>query len=342
MLKKDWSNYRIIVILPFLAIAIIYATESLTRGAFFVCNGGNCTESIPANIWKVLKVDSQVNVSSSTDPQAIAAQEIDARRITALKYGGRMTWYMLGEIYLFVCIAALVVTSIVTYQLFPQHPFFWILVAIISSFVVGVFLYANPALHMRVFLVIFEKAITEDVPAIAQITNFLNSLGNAAAVSLLFATCATLLPSEETYPEGMKQLSKRMKYLRFILYSGTLLLVVTILLKKAIFQWSLAYTSQEEGVAEIGRNFVSVLLSMDGAFYTLILAAIYIPAALVLQRRARLLADLSVDETEKEMKLKEYGLTFSFAESVPRIIAILGPLLIGPVGELLNSALLKF
>ena len=347
MMKKDWSNYSFIAILPFLAVAIVYATESLARGAFFVCNGGNyCSEPIPANIWNVLKVDSEVNDLPSADPEKIAEEkllkEIQDRKSTALKYSGRMTWYFLGEIYLFVCIAALAVASILTFQLFPQRPFFWMLVAIILSSIVGLSLYATPAVHMTIFLAFFEKAITDDVPAIAQITNFLNSLGNAAAFSLLFAACATLRPSdEEIFPEGMKQLSKRMKYLRLVLYAGTLLLVVTILLKKSIYQWSLAYTSQEEQIAEIAGNFVSNLLTIDGGFYTLVLAAVYFPAALVLQRRANLLADLPVEEIEKGKKLKEYGLTFSFVESLPRILAILGPLLVGPVGELLTAMLVR-
>jgi hypothetical protein len=300
-----------------------------------------CDEPIPANIWKVLKVDSTVNAPSPTNLEETGdeklVQETQERKIAALKYGGRMTWYLLGEIDLFVCIAALAVASILIFQLFPQRPFLWMLVAVISSVLVGLALYVNPALHMTIFLAIFEKAITQDMPAIAQITDFLNSLGNAATFALLFAACATLLPSsEETFPEGMKQLANRMKDLQLILYTGTLLLIVTILVKKSVYQWSLAYTSQEENLAESARNFVSSLLTLDGGFYTMVLAAAYLPAALVLQRRTNLLVNLPVEETEKEKKLKEYGLTFSLTESLPRILAILGPFLVGPVGELFN------
>jgi hypothetical protein len=132
-----------------------------------------------------------------------------------------------------------------------------------------------------------------------------------------------------------------MKNLRLVLYAGTLLLVVAMLVKKSIYQWSLAYTSQEAEAAKIAGNFVSSLLTIDGGFYTLVLAAAYFPAALVLQRRANLLANLPVEEAEKEKKFREYGLTFSFTESLPRNLAVLGPLLVGPVGELLTAMLAR-
>ena len=127
-----------------------------------------------------------------------------------------------------------------------------------------------------------------------------------------------------------------MKYLRIILYTGTVLLVTAILLKKSIYQWSLAYTAQDDAI-ETARNFVTSLLTLEGGFYTLVLAAAYFPAALVLQRRAELLAGPSLDETEKEIKLKEHGMNFSLQESLPRILAILAPFLTGPVADLLTG-----
>lgn len=90
------------------------------------------------------------------------------------------------------------------------------------------------------------------------------------------------------------------------------------------------------GSCKIGADFLSGILAIEGGFYTLVLVAVYLPAAVVLQRRARVLDALPVDEAEKEKQLQQYGLSFSFTESLPRILAILGPTLVGPVGELLN------
>ena len=333
MMKKDWSNYSVVALLPFLFVAIVYATEAFARNSFFVCNNSNCRESIPANIWKVLKIDPDTDKPSATD----LIENDEERKVIALRYSGRMTWYFLGEIFLYVCIGSLAIASVLTSQLVPQSRIISALGVITLSLIVGLFFYGNPKIHMAIFLTIFGKAITADVPAIAQITNILNSLGNAAVFSLLIAICATLLPSQDdSFPGGMKQLSTRMKYLRIILYTGTLLLVTAILLKKSIYQWSLAYTPQDDAI-DTARNFVTSLLTLEGGFYTLVLAAAYFPAALVLQRRAQLLVGTSLDETEKEIKLKEHGMNFSLKESLPRILAILGPFLTGPVADLLTG-----
>ena len=327
-MKKDWSNYRFVVLLPFLFVAIVYATEAFTRGSFFSCSNKRfCKDPIPEHIGKVLKFVPDTTGSVENDA---------AREVIALKYSGRMTWYMLGEIFFYISVGSLMIAAVLAFQMFPHPRIVWTLLLFVLASIVGLFFYALPEIHMAVFLTLFKNAITGDVSAISQITNFLNSLANAALFTLLTSICATLLPMQaDSFTAGMKQLSTRMKSLSIILYAGTCLLVASMLLKKAIFQWSFAYT--QDPTDEIAGNFVASLLTMDGAFYTLVMAAAYFPAALVLQRRTQLLVDSSVDEAEREVKFKEYGMNFSLKESLPRILAVMGPFLTGPVGDLLTG-----
>lgn len=339
MKEKDWSNYGVVALLPFLFVAIVYATEAFTRTSFFGCgrSDSNC-EPIPENIWKVLRIDADAAQSPASD----LTGNDEERKVLALRYGGRMTWFFLVEIFLYVSIASLGIASVLIFQLVPQRRIVWAFGALTLSAVVGLFFYRHPKIHMTIFLALFAKAITPDLPAISDITNLLNSLGNAALFSLLIASCATLLPSQDpsfdaSSPGGLEQLSKSVKSLRIILYTGTLLLVTAILLKKSIYQWSLAYTPQDDAI-ETARNFVASLLALDGGFYTLVLAAAYLPAALVLHRRAQYLVGPSLDETAQEGKLKEYGLNFSLKESLPHVLAIAGPLLTGPVAEFLTGS----
>jgi len=333
-MKKDWSNLGFVALLPILTVLMIYATEAFVRSTFFVCNDETICQSIPANIWNVLKTDSEINKSIS----AGLVDTDEVREVIALRYSGRIAWFFLGEIFALISLVSLGVASALAFQLLPKPRILWTLGVIVLSLIVGLLLYANPKTHMTIFLAIFEEAITPDVPSIGQITDFLNSLGNVAVFSLLLTICATLLPSnDETFPDGMKQLSRRMNYLRIILYTGTFLLVTAILFKKSVYQWSLAYTSQDEVALKTAMDFVASLLTLDGGFYTLVLAAGYFPAVLVLQRRAQVLVDTSIEEVEKGKKMQEYGLTFSFRESLPRILAILGPFLAGPVGDLLTG-----
>jgi hypothetical protein len=333
MMKKDWSNYGFVAFLPFLAVMIVFLTEASARNSFYICSNGNCKESIPGNIWRVLKPD-----TGRTSTAELGDSDAD-RKIIALRYSGRMTWYFIGEIFLYVCAGSLAVASIFIFQLSPRARAEWTFGVVALSIIVGLFYYAHPEIHMAIFQTIFSQAISGDVPAISQFTRILNSLGNAALFSLLMAICVLLLPpTDAAAPDGLKQLAARMRRLRTILYTGTFLLVTAILLKEAVYQWTLAYIPQDDAL-ETARNFLASLLTVEGGFYTLVLAAAYFPAALILHRRADLLVDQSVDEDAREAKLKEFGMNFSFKESLPRILAILGPFLTGPVGDFLN---LKF
>jgi hypothetical protein len=124
-----------------------------------------------------------------------------------------------------------------------------------------------------------------------------------------------------------------MSYARAILYAGTFLLVTTVILKSSLFQWSLAFTSHEPQLNKVAMSFVSNLLSVEGGFYTLVLIAVYVPAAFVLQKRTAYLNELPIDDTERAKLLSQHRMTFSFTESLPRILAILGPVLAGPIGQ---------
>jgi hypothetical protein len=334
-MKKDWSNHKLIVILPLLFVALLYGTEGLVRSSFLLCENNACSESIPGNMWKVLIIDADLGASSSTN----SMEGNSAQKAIALKYSSRMNWFFLGEVFLFATIGALAVASVLTFRIFSHHRIFWMLGVLVLSFLFGLFMYANPQFHMTIFSALFGRTIAYDVYAIDVITKFLNSLGNAAIFSLLMTICLTLYPLKREEPqEGIVLLSRRMKFLRLILYTGTFLLITTILHKKSIYQWSLAYISQDEAILSVAREFVLSLLTLEGGFYTMVLAAAYFPAAFVLQRRAQLLIDGSVEETEKEKKLQELGMTFSFRESLPRILAILGPFLTGPIGEFLTGS----
>lgn len=339
-MKKDWSNYAVVALLPILLVAVAYTGEAFTRSSFFICSArdSHC-ESILKNIWTVLKVE---GTSDGSDANQAGSDEV--RNALALRYSGRMTWFLLREIYLYICIASLGIAAFLIFQWIHgdvRRRMLWTFLILVLAGIVGLFLYRHPQVHMAIFLALFTRVITPDLPDIANLTDRLNSLANAALFSLVVAICILLLPAREASPAespatDLKEISRRMKSLRLILYTGTLLLVVTLLLKKAIYQWSLAYVPQD-GALEAARNLLDAFLTLDGGFYSLVLAAVYLPAALILHRRAQVLVESSLGEPEQETKLKEFGLNFSLRESLPRLLAIIAPFLTGPIAQLFTS-----
>ena len=78
---------------------------------------------------------------------------------------------------------------------------------------------------------------------------------------------------------------------------------------------------------------VHALSTGTGAVWTFILLGIYLPAALILRRRALELAhaELPDDATLDKVSvwLSEHGLTSHAVQQLARIAALLGPLLVG-------------
>jgi hypothetical protein len=338
-MKNDWCHSRAVAVLPLIAVVVLYATYAYARRSFFFCNTGRCNESIPANLWRVLKIESGSEQNATEKKEDLLSQELRLRERTSLIYSGRMTWYFLMMIYLFICAGSITVSLIIIFHLFPNHRVLLLLLPVTLSSLFGIYFFSRPAVHMVLFMEIFKNTIVKDVPSIERITNLLDSIGNAAAFCLLLTSCAILLaPYHLSFPQGLRELSRRMSYARSVLYTGTLLLIVTILLKGSLYQWSLAFTSREPAAVKIASSFVSSLLAVEGGFYTLVLVAVYVPAAVVLQRRAYCLRKLPTGYEEREKMFAQHGMTFSLKEALPRILAILGPFLAGPIGQFLSRS----
>jgi hypothetical protein len=191
---------------------------------------------------------------------------------------------------------------------------------------------------MSMLMPIFEKTIGKDLKNIAEVMTRVNSFGFAVCLTVVLAACAILYPdNDRTAPAGLKQLSTKMKYLRLILYVGTVMLIVGVLLIRSMYQWSLAFILMDEQAIKVADSFYSDLLSAEGGFFTLILAAVYLPAAFILRNRAESLDGLPEPNADKEKLLQDYNLTFSFTESLPRLLVILGPLLTGLIGNLFTG-----
>ncbi|HKQ52598.1 MAG TPA: hypothetical protein VJT74_09530, partial [Pyrinomonadaceae bacterium] len=208
------------------------------------------------------------------------------------------------------------------------------------------------------------------------------ALGYGVSAALVCASASTLwpLPELKKPASGLKlaevedaanHVARKMKHLRLILYVGAVLLVLITFRHRNTLGWALDY-AKPLPLLEGNPGFknanvlygnlealVSNVVLATSVLNTLLLAGIYVPAALALQGRAAKLARVAVEleakdaqkaegaakrvrltwaaMTEKqEAWIKSHGLIHPFKEQMPKAIAILSPLLAGPIGELLN------
>lgn len=229
------------------------------------------------------------------------------------------------------------------------------------------------------------------------VETFIAAMGMGVVAALLFASSMTLLPigelekpvtalDKERVERAARHVALQMKHLRFILYIGAILLAIFMFRHRATLNWMLEYLKP---VPELEKypgyknanvlyghleGLVANLVLTTSVLNTLLLAALYIPSALVLHHRALKLSllsakfeprravtaidaakaryqakreeaedkDAAIDDDleyvtpKQEEWLKNRGLTNPLKGQLPKVAAILSPLLAGPIGELLK------
>ena len=138
------------------------------------------------------------------------------------------------------------------------------------------------------------------------------------------------LEADAPAPEAPETFENQKSNARIILYIGGLMLFVGMLRVKLIGDWHLAFVSSDPAnpYYKLLAEFLKSSLAVQAGFYTIILAAIYLPVVYVIQSK-----DVPA-EAKKEDKTGWIGI--SFAEVLPRLIAIISPFLAGPLLDFLK------
>jgi hypothetical protein len=156
---------------------------------------------------------------------------------------------------------------------------------------------------------------------------FLNGLAIAVVMLLAFAASATLVRPSPRDP-GTATLKHQAHRLRHVLYSGAAVLIAGTAQAAAMHRLPVAYL--EEPWSAALESAAQLTAGATGALWSLFLAAIYLPAALILRGRFAEEAERALPEAgEKERKewLAEHGLDLSPVQQLKRVLAVLGPVL---------------
>jgi hypothetical protein len=355
ILQKEWAENRRAAITPLAMVLFLIFFYGLFQSVFVRCDKG-IAKCQPFNAGYLFPLDSPgpldqkggVITGSETDAAKNKEIEVKNRKLIAARYSGRYLWVFLAAVGTILGVVAF----ITSYLLISKSPANARAASVVVvSLLLGLALYFVPDHLMPVMGAIFNNTIGNSdakigMPVIYGTMRLLNSFTYAAAFSIVFASCAILVLGDTNTEEAaadddglsnkLELISERMGYLKIILYVGTFLLIAGVLRMSALSQWTLSFISPN--AVEAAQSFSNSVVAVAGGFNTLILAAVYLPAAYILQRRARLaVMRLPLKPEDREQKLKDKGLTFSFRESLPRVAAMLGPLLAGPIGDLFKN-----
>jgi hypothetical protein len=139
-------------------------------------------------------------------------------------------------------------------------------------------------------------------------------------------------PSDPPTPSNtLSAWGRQQREFRLLLYLGAALLVISVTVAKSLQQWPLSVV-HDPAVAKQLQLIADQWLMMLGTYWTLMLAAIFLPLALALTRRANEMADApgaSAPGANAGGILEKQPFKFSILEQCTTVIALLGPWLAG-------------
>jgi hypothetical protein len=357
------------VIVP---LVLLFAAFYGFQAGFVDCASKSC---IPAKgLFKAdsLKVDTTTgaldlvpaatpNTAGEATAAAVRARNEAARlralRSAAKRHSGRYVWGFFVSVGFLLSLAAFGVAGLLlTRTPEEETPPYGIFLAIVfvPAAAVGIMMWLNPEGHMSMIWGALNSTVVSGTlgePRAAGVMNLANSVGMSSALATIIA-CTLLLVGPRMQPASppgepagqdaadrlrhrLAPITHRLRHLRIFLYLATVLLVVGVLRMQAVMNWVLAFVTAED--AEALAELLGTVPSVVGAFYSLVLAAVYLPTAYILRARAeKVITDA---EAPPEVKAEARGttvLSHSLDTTLPRIAALLGPLLAGPFASLLE------
>ncbi len=363
-MTSHWYRSRWTAAVPFALVLLLVLVYVSSQAAFVECNAASLVTCKRAGIGALFELDASVRLEEGrlvvAAPVAAnpARRQVvaDSLRLAGLKtavrrFNGRFVWTFFVGVGLFASLAALGTAALLltTPPGEPGTRYGVRLVGVLApSVAFGAWMHGNPGVHMNLMKEVLERSVDADgsfgVQSGMRVMNFVNSLDLSVSTALVLACCLMLLPSgapgaawRGTELDGrLRPVLHRMRTLRAFLYVGTALLVIGVLRMQSVVDWVVTFVRPADGavLATTGMTLSWVM----GAFYSLVLAAVYLPSAYIL--RARAAAEIEESSAPEEAKVEaasRAGLSQSPGEAVPRIAALLGPLLAGPIGNLLQT-----
>ena len=312
---------------PLIAIAAAVATHAVFYGSFLLCpkDDKTCIRFDPADMLKGL------NDRYVSDPNV---------------YVGGAMWVLASGTHLLVSLAALLAAVHVIREGIGgrvKGPRGAVTLALMLAWAAALSLvptaiYAGgteaPAPRL------LAGTVGGVLPHINTYNRLFDALGLTVGFMLAAAACAAIRRDAAEDTEG-KALARRMRLLRTTLYAGAAALVVSVVRLSVMLNWGGSFLPAADTAAgKQVSTLVTGIVTALGIYYTILLAAIYLPAAMVLRSRALSLADVNGQPPEKQDEwLKARGLALTYTEYVPRLVAIIAPLLAAPVGSLVKAVL---
>ena len=274
-------------------------------------------------------------------------EELDKLPFTELR--SRITWaismlfFALTITATFATIFRTINDTLGSFKLLPII----VIVFLIAAVVTGFFLRADEGFEFNKKLLdptVFRVSPAEPFVIAVEVMAPLALVGLAIAVSLILFRAKGIRDrkSELTIAARASALARAQKRIRLLLYVGALALVAGTLQATALYTWAMSmidlapYGSSYSNASDIPQ----AMGILNGSFYSIFLAGIFVPAIIQLRRQASRLANVAMPSAvakERNKWLEENAIEGTFPRQLVSALAVIAPLIAGgPLVSLLE------
>lgn len=167
------------------------------------------------------------------------------------------------------------------------------------------------------------------------LVTLLNVLSIVAPVTALMAACSTLAPPRDGGPGSVAFLGSQVRSLKALTVIGSAYMVAGVLHLGVWVSWPATFVPDPDLAKEI-ESYARAMSIYWGGSFTVLIAAFYVPALVVLRERAEAVIERAPGSTgglTAEKLLEDHGLSLSLGRQLPQIAAVLAPLFAGPIGS---------
>ncbi|UVT15661.1 MAG: hypothetical protein H8K04_17945 [Nitrospira sp.] len=301
-----------------------------------------------------ITVDNFHNLTSGLmHPTAAPSEQVFNPTHFLVEVKSRYIWLTTVVVALVAGVYALILCGLIIYQSHPRPRLLVITgIGIVFASIGVVFIWAldeRHALYRAVFSFSYDNLrqagphrISEDLLRyIMAVVSTVNVQAMVVPVVALLAACSTLAPPRTGKQLNPEFCASQMKRLKEVLTAASAILVAGVLHMGAWLRWPAALMSGKEAHEAVLGAALAITLFW-GVTFTLMLVSTYLPAALLLAKRAQALLQESPSKQavpEPEQWLKDHGLFLSLQDHFPQFGLMLAPLLASPLSSLLLAPL---
>lgn len=265
----------------------------------------------------------------------------------------RYIWLTTVVVALVAGLYALVSCGVIIYQAHPRPRLIVVIALGIFLASLGLaFIWAldeTHALYRAVFGFSYDnlrqagrQRVSEDLLRYAMVVvSIINVQAMVVPIVTLLAACSTLASPVSGVQPDPAFWSLQMRRLKEVLSAASAILVSGVLHMGAWLRWPAALVADSKAHEALLGAALAITLFW-GVTFTLMLVSTYLPAAILLARRAQALLLESPPQPstpDPEQWLKDHGLFLSLQDHLPQFGLMLAPLLASPLSSLLLAPL---